>query len=106
MITSDKQYTLFANSKVYIFPNRLLVYPTILPPDYVRCECFGEYDVGGLVNRQPGAYLNLEFTWSYLLTFSATGSDDITRFLNLCEQAVKAHLESISENSNVVFTIS
>lgn len=49
---------------------------------------------------------NLQFTYSAILAFTASGADEIAKFYNQVEQAIKNYLGGLSENSGVTFTIS
>lgn len=105
MITATQRFALFEDSQVLYSALECKVYPFLdIDTEIVRVEIRVLATIGTSVFLTGGSYTK-EFTFAELLAFTASGSDEIEQFYNLCEQAAKDYLENIPENSAVTFAI-
>ncbi len=102
-ITSDSaDLTAVVTGSIQRFKGtRILLRIHIRPDDTVQIEalCF---DSGGTDYYGVGTF---EYTATELDAYTGSGSGEYEIFKNVCEQAVKATLEGISENSGNTYTI-
>ena len=84
----------FKGSKMYL-------YITIDTDDAVRIEVKA-YDSTGAIYYGSQWF---QYTTSELDAYTGSGSGEFAPFKNVCEQAVKASLEGLSENTGNTFTI-
>lgn len=102
-ITADNSFVLRDNTKT-LFGGVIECYP--------RLDNAGETKVDARIigngseddGQQIGG-IELIFSTAELTAFTASGSDEVAQYYNLCEQAVKDYLEHLTDNSGITFTI-
>ena len=102
MLTASGTYSLQTGTKVQYTTAATLTVTAIFDKANDAYTCQVQAIYSGTVQ---GGY-TVTFGKSRLTSFTASGADDILKAFNLCEQAVKADLEALTENSGVTFTIS
>jgi hypothetical protein len=102
MITTSDVYVLVEGSKVSYNGLNILTVPTVQDEDSaIGVEIRSVTDDG-----QIQGVLSLSFTSAEIDAFTGSGASDREKFFNQCEQAVKDHLEGITDNLGATFTIS
>lgn len=105
MITASNRFALFEDSEILYAALECKVYPFLdIDAEIVRVEIRVLATIGTSVFLTGGSYTK-EFTFAELLAFTASGSDEIEQFYNLCEQAAMDYLDNVPENSAVTFAI-
>lgn len=102
IITGVSDYTSLQSGSIQRFKGTtLLLSIHIDTDDAVRIEVKA-FDSGG--SDFYGSYW-FQYTSSELDAYTGSGSGEFAQFKSVCEQAVKATLEGISENSGNTYTI-
>lgn len=102
MLTASGTYSLYPGTKKVHQASATLTVAVMF--DKVQ-DAYTCYVTAAYSGTPEGGYV-VTFTKSRLTSFTSSGADDVLKAFNLCEQAVKADLEALSENSGVTFTIS
>lgn len=102
MLTANAAYTLRTGTKTQLTTSATV---------YVRCmfdKTENQYkaDVSARFQGTQVDGASFSYTQSELTAYTSSGANDVLKAFNLVEQAVKASLEALAENSGVTFTIS
>lgn len=106
MITTSDNYLIEAGSKQVFAGASLYSIPEVLDNDSLVRVSIKVLNETSAIETGILALFTLEFTFSEILAFTASGSDEIAKFYNQVEQAVKDYMENISGNGGATFTIS
>ena len=102
MITSDIAFTLRTGTKTQLDPAVQLYTKAIIDPAEGRYRV----DVRAMYDGTQVDGANFDLELSRILSYTASGADEMERIFNQIEQTVVRELQLMSENSAATFTIS
>lgn len=101
MITTTDTYIIEESAKVQYAALDILCVPTVLDADgIVNIDVRTITDTGQVL-----ASILISFTNAEIEAFTPSGTSDLEKFYNQCEQAVKGYLEGLGGNDGLTFTI-
>ena len=99
MITTSDTIVIEDNVKVqYVAPD-ITTFPTRNPDGSIRCFCTATVTAG------PNGSFVIDYSEATLNALTPSGSTTTEKFLNVCEQAVKATLLAYTGNGGITLTI-
>lgn len=110
MITADKDFTIIADSRE-IFSSACFIFCTAITNDRdnqytIKISVFDDSGASHAAGQQIGGYI-LTTDSTGLLTNTASGADNVAKFINLVYQYAQDYLSGISPNTTntVTFTV-
>lgn len=105
MIEASNRFTLVADSDVVFAALDIGVHPSVdIDSEIVRVEIRVLSTAGTSTTVFSGAH-TIEVPFSQIDGYTSSGSTDLEKFFNRCEQAAKEYLEDVPENSAITFAI-
>lgn len=105
MITTSDSFAIETGSKTRFAGAAVYCKPRVFADTEKVLVDVDVIDDSALVDGGILGSVLLEFDYTDLTAFTASGANDILKFYNLVEQAVDDYLENLAQNASATFTI-